>query len=254
MRNKLFVGLLAFGLALSLAPSPASAATMAELMKGKILLQVEANGEAWYVNPVDLRRYYLGRPDDAFKIMRELGLGATHQFITSYTYYPARLSGRILIDVGDSGKAYYIYPADRKAYYLGKPADAFDVMRKLGKGISNVDLAKITASDEVSTNGTLWEAWDAYVKAINDKNFDNLQSMAYTPLDLTKDCYTMTAEVCKNTYMDFAKSGLNDDPKIERATRLGRFKTGDYPLPAPQGIHGHRCDRQTADGLFCEKQ
>ena len=70
--------ILVFGLAIimSLLPIlPAEAATMAQMMKGKILLQVEANGEAWYVYPGDLHRYYLGRPADAFTIMRNFGLG-----------------------------------------------------------------------------------------------------------------------------------------------------------------------------------
>jgi DNA-directed RNA polymerase subunit RPC12/RpoP len=39
--------------------------------KGKILLQVEKSGEAWYVGQ-DARRYFLGTPADAFKIMRGL--------------------------------------------------------------------------------------------------------------------------------------------------------------------------------------
>lgn len=42
---------------------------------GKIFIQVEDNGEAWYVYPVDSIRYYLGRPRHAFTIMRNFGLG-----------------------------------------------------------------------------------------------------------------------------------------------------------------------------------
>ncbi|MBI4117759.1 MAG: hypothetical protein HY453_01615 [Parcubacteria group bacterium] len=42
---------------------------------GKIFLQVESRGEAWYVWPTNNSRYYLGRGTDAFRIMRELGLG-----------------------------------------------------------------------------------------------------------------------------------------------------------------------------------
>jgi len=53
------------------------AQTMAERLSGRILLQVEQNGEAWYVNPVDGKRYSMGRPQDAFNLMRELGLGIT---------------------------------------------------------------------------------------------------------------------------------------------------------------------------------
>jgi len=44
----------------------------ANKQKGKILLQVEGNGEAWYVNPGDGKRYFLGRPADAFRVMRDI--------------------------------------------------------------------------------------------------------------------------------------------------------------------------------------
>jgi len=46
--------------------------------KGKIFLQVEGSGEAWYINPADSKRYFLGRPSDAFNVMRNLGLGITN--------------------------------------------------------------------------------------------------------------------------------------------------------------------------------
>jgi parallel beta-helix repeat protein len=47
-------------------------------LKGQILLQVENNGEAWYLNPLDQKRYYLGRPEEVFHIMSKLGLGASN--------------------------------------------------------------------------------------------------------------------------------------------------------------------------------
>ena len=112
-------------------------------LAGQIVLQVEQNGEAHYIYPIDNKRYYLGRPDDAFQVMRELGLGATHDFISGYTYYPNHVVGKILIDVEKNGEAYYIYPKDKKAYFLGRPTDAFQIMRDLGLGITNNDLNKI---------------------------------------------------------------------------------------------------------------
>ncbi len=48
-------------------------------LRGRILLQVESKGEAWYVNPVNGKRYFLGKPSDAFEIMKKLGLGITNQ-------------------------------------------------------------------------------------------------------------------------------------------------------------------------------
>ncbi len=50
-------------------------AQFAKQHKGKIFLQVESKGEAWWVNPSDEKRYFLGRPADALALMRAYGLG-----------------------------------------------------------------------------------------------------------------------------------------------------------------------------------
>ncbi|MBI5466256.1 MAG: hypothetical protein HY974_03130 [Candidatus Kerfeldbacteria bacterium] len=44
-------------------------------LKGRILLQVENRGEAWYLSPVDGKRYYLANGEAAYQIMRSLSLG-----------------------------------------------------------------------------------------------------------------------------------------------------------------------------------
>jgi len=131
-----------------LAPSHVSQASgLSGKLSGRILLQVESKGEAWYVNPKNEYRYYLGRPNDAFEIMRELGLGISNKDFDSFKgYAPKRLSGKILLKVEDSGKAYYVNPLDLKMHYLGRPADAFSLMRNLGLGISNNDIAQIKKS------------------------------------------------------------------------------------------------------------
>jgi len=48
-------------------------------LQGKILLQVEGAGQAWYVDPSSNTRAFLGRPSDAFQVMRELGVGIKNQ-------------------------------------------------------------------------------------------------------------------------------------------------------------------------------
>lgn len=125
--------------------SSAQAISIAEHLSGKILLQVEDNGEAWYIYPANNKRYYLGRPSDAFNLMRNLGLGIRHSELENYqnSFFPARLSGMILLDVERNGEAYYINPDDFTDYYLGRPQDAFRIMRELSLGITNVDLEKI---------------------------------------------------------------------------------------------------------------
>lgn len=122
-----------------------SAGALAKKMSGRILLQVEDSGKSWYMYPADNRRYFLGRPADAFNLMRKLSLGVNHAYITKYVKnaFPAKMSGRILLDVEDNGKAYYINPLDLKGYYLGRPADAFSIMRQLGLGINNDTIYKI---------------------------------------------------------------------------------------------------------------
>jgi hypothetical protein len=116
--------------------------SFATAKKGFIFIETEKRGEAWYVNPGDFRRYFLGRPNDAFSIMKRLGLGVRHEVIEKGVFSD-RLKGRVLIDVDDKGKAYYIDPRNKKAYYLGRPEDAFKVMVDLGVGINEENIRRI---------------------------------------------------------------------------------------------------------------
>lgn len=129
------------------------AASLSTALSGYILLDVESRGEAWYVYPKDGQRYFLGRPDDAYKIMRNLGLGISNANLAkipvagsaSVGDYNLRrsLSGMILIQVESHGEAWYVYPKDLKRYYLGRPYDAFRIMSELGLGITNKNLSTI---------------------------------------------------------------------------------------------------------------
>ncbi len=142
------------GLVFLLLPlNPIKAATLASQLSGRIILSVEENGEAWYVYPVNLRRYYLGRPSDAFAVMRQLGVGITEvnfekiassdMPVSGDLELTKRLSGKIILQVEKNGEAWYINPVDLKKYYLGRPDDAFRIMRQLGLGITQQNLALI---------------------------------------------------------------------------------------------------------------
>ncbi|MBU1131818.1 hypothetical protein KKC32_01010 [Patescibacteria group bacterium] len=201
MNKKLSIASIA--LIIAFLPSLASARS---IHSGRIYLQVESHGEAWYINPDNDERYYLGKPDDAYNIMRTLGLGITNAdlalipvgVLASDSYdsdqdglsdieeislgtkidnadsdnddfsdkaeiekwsnplgagdlprnnaLTARLSGKILLQVQKHGEAWYVNPGDSKRYFLGRASDAFSVMRKLGVGITNANLAKISTN------------------------------------------------------------------------------------------------------------
>ncbi|NTW22293.1 hypothetical protein HGA34_01960 [Candidatus Falkowbacteria bacterium] len=59
--------------------------SLIERVRGKILLQVESKGQAWYINPVDKKRYYLGSPTTALAVMRQLGLGISNANLETIT-------------------------------------------------------------------------------------------------------------------------------------------------------------------------
>ena len=152
MIRRLFFVLLLATIPLGVVQS-AVGATTAERLSGYILLQVEKNGEAWYVYPKTLTRFYLGRPTEAFGIMRNLGLGITNANLAKIPRAGSKdvgdanlqkqLSGYILLQTERNGEAWYVYPKDLHRYYLGRPTEAFGIMRNLGLGISNSDLSQI---------------------------------------------------------------------------------------------------------------
>lgn len=172
-------------------------------LSGRILLQVEAQGQAWYVSPTDEKRYSLGRPDEAFSLMRELSVGISNkdlekipvglptnnyldsdadgiydnledalgtdkykkdtdadgyddktELINGYNplgagkpaldlKFTQKYSGKIFLQVEKNGQAWYVEPVTQKRYFLGRPSDAFQIMRTFGLGITDADLEKI---------------------------------------------------------------------------------------------------------------
>jgi len=115
-------------------------AAMYKRVKGRILIKPEDKGRAYYVNPANGMMRSLGRPTDAFAVMKEEGLGVSNADFESWNgIAPKNLAGKIILKVEDRGQAYYVNPDTLEMVFLNRPSDAFDIMRKLGLGISNKD-------------------------------------------------------------------------------------------------------------------
>ncbi|MDD2785917.1 MAG: S1C family serine protease [Patescibacteria group bacterium] len=132
---------------------------------GYILLQVESHGEAWYVNPLTNSRSYMKDGDVAYQMMRSFGQGIADSDLSKISSASTtneiksapsicasnslanRMKGKILLQVQQHGEAWYVYPKNCRMIYMKDGAAAYEIMRYLGQGIANADLAKITADE-----------------------------------------------------------------------------------------------------------
>ncbi len=120
-------------------------------LQGKIILKVEDAGRAYYVHPQTKRMHFLGRPNDAFQVMRSQGVGISNADLDriaevgvefkneSDKDFANKQKGKIFLQIENNGEAWYVNPSDGRKYFLGRPDDAFRVMNELGLGISNKD-------------------------------------------------------------------------------------------------------------------
>ena len=126
------------------------AKNLLDKVKGKILLQVEKRGEAYYVAPSSDKIYYLKDGPSAYQLMRETGLGISEKdFLDLMSASAAgeklrkKLTGKIVLRVQARGEAYYINPENSTITYMPNGEAAYKIMREQSLGISNNDLAKI---------------------------------------------------------------------------------------------------------------
>ena len=202
---------------LSILPLTVSAnSNLSNKLSGRILINVEKNGEAWYVNPNNLNRYYLGRPNDAFLIMKELSLGISNDNFNSLKGYASKnLSGKILLKVEDLGKAYYVNPQDLTLHYLGKPLDAFNIMKKLGLGITTNNLEKITQFNPKAVyinHNVPWTSQAPFAEWNNDMFQDGCEEASIIMAMAWVDNKDLTAELAKKQIIDlslFQSENLN---------------------------------------------
>ncbi len=146
---------------------------LATRMHGRILLQVEEHGEAWYVRSKDSKRYYMKDGTAAYSIMRFFSQGITDAdlakipSVTDTTAMKAsssicasnalanRMRGQILLQVQQHGEAWYVDSMKCRKIYMKDGAVAYEAMRFLGLGILNSDLIKIEDGGAVAGSGPI---------------------------------------------------------------------------------------------------
>lgn len=110
-------------------------------LSGRFLIQVEDKGQAWYLNPLNQRRYSLSDPYTALQTLGSLGLGVSNKDFKSFQKIaPRRLAGRIFLKVEDEGQLYYLSPVDLKLHLIASNSDLFNLVKSQGLGISNKNL------------------------------------------------------------------------------------------------------------------
>ncbi len=138
-----------------------SCASGTATLSGKILLQVQQHGEAWYVRPETGTRYYMKDGPTAYGMMRTFGLGITDADLANiqsvdtvdelkasqsaclYGSSANATKGKILIQVQQHGEAWYVDVSKCRRIYMKDGDAAYTLMRYLGLGITDADLAKI---------------------------------------------------------------------------------------------------------------
>ena len=237
-------------------PTAVQARTLTESLSGRILLQVQSHGEAWYVDPVTKQRFFLGRAEDAYALMRAKGLGIRHAELTRYLAgrFPARLSGRIVLDVEAHGEAYYILPATLKGLYLGTAADAYALMRRYGLGITNENLGSIPAAPGQMTIPTPtlpipvpvaspYRALeqDAFNRINAYRQSKNLSVLVWNE-EIANVARTHSLEMA-NGSVAFGHDGFSDRAKVlqQKMSLQGLAENvayNDYPDPASTSVTG----------------
>lgn len=114
---------------------------MATKLKGKILLDVERNGEVWYVNPKDSFRYYIYDYNNLFKLISVIGQGINSENldkITDSAIIKDKNKKSIEVDVGKSQLLHYFldgveigtFPVSAGKYSTPTPKGGFKIINK----------------------------------------------------------------------------------------------------------------------------
>lgn len=121
------------------------------ITKGRLLLQVEDGGRIWYVSPVNGERYEVTFTN-ALSLFQKLAMGISDTNLnkiaesketrTGDRVLATRLKGRLLLQVEDGGRIWYVNPLTLKRHEVTW-ANLMDLFRSLSLGVSDENLNKL---------------------------------------------------------------------------------------------------------------
>ncbi|MFZ4631675.1 MAG: hypothetical protein ACOYL8_00535 [Patescibacteria group bacterium] len=220
MKQKILIMLVLLLTLFSSLPANAATPSIAQKLKGRIILQVESRGEAYYVHPSTAEKYYMANGDEAYNIMRNLGVGITNSDLEKLKNSKTAASkhkGKIFLQVESKGEAYYV-DFSGNLHYLKNGSEAYTAMRNLGLGISNKDIEKIssnkqsaTSSSAISNNAGGSVAVSEIKTTTADKNTSNLldcNGKKWQPCQNDKKFYCPSSgdPVCKPSDSEISQS------------------------------------------------
>jgi hypothetical protein len=267
-------------------------------LRGKIILRVESKGEAYYVHPTKQKMFYLGRPADAFQVMREQGIGITNANLIKIlpdagaadqeqsdgdflkdsledalgtdkyendtdkdgfddrqeilsgnnplgsgnlkldNSFAKEQAGKIFLQVENKGEAWYINPKDLKRYFLGRPSDAFYLMRNLGLGISEDNFKKLQNSDTYTLEnlnvgdtikGLSIVSIEPFSKTYIDGKLSPINyKITYDGSIEVNGKYSISKDFAPGTLFFYANSGELPTIQDESGTTFFTFTNQDY--------------------------
>lgn len=180
-------------------------------LSGRILIQTESYGRAWYVDPVSKERFYIRNGDAAFEFFKTNVTGILNRDIAKIPMYAGqpgnkvlvnRLRGRILLQVENKGLMWWVNPTNGVRYPIANGVAAYELMKKFGLPVSNIDLKQTPMNETQVVHDTTFNSV-AYVGWNGSEYFGGYNAdQLLPPASLTK---LMTALVLLDTNPNWQK-------------------------------------------------
>lgn len=124
--------------------------TLAEKLAGTFVINVEHDGEAWYIDPESFERIVVGTPNEFEVFLQSAGLTVSQEIFDlaqASSETQESLEGYIILNPSSDPRALYMYPGSHETYPITTASSLLEIIRTTGKGITNKDIEKISMSE-----------------------------------------------------------------------------------------------------------